>query len=108
MDVPEVRRLCDQLREVVGAGPGSNELALAEAQGIVSVLRGAVAWNGPRDKLVTIKNWLTIWFSQRRWRRYGDAGEICLQSLLDDITVVEQYWDRESAARPLAGKEDIH
>ncbi|HEY2676582.1 MAG TPA: hypothetical protein VGI65_06400 [Steroidobacteraceae bacterium] len=113
MDLPEVRRLCDQLREVIGAGPGSNELARAEAEGIVSVLRGAVHWDGPGDKLVTIKNWLEIWFSQRRWRRFGDAGEICLQSLLDDIKVVEQYWERKSegmgafrrlGSRPTEGK----
>jgi endo-1,4-beta-D-glucanase Y len=97
MDVPEVKKLCEQLREVVVAGPGRNELALAEAKGIVSVLQDGVHWNGPSDKLVTINNWLTVWFSQRQWREYGESGEICMQSLLNDITVVEQYWDRPNA-----------
>jgi hypothetical protein len=97
MQLPEVKALCDQLREVIAAGPGRNDLALQEAVGIVSMLQGAAPWNGPRDKLVTIRGWLTIWFSQRRWRQYGDEGEICRQSLLNDILVVESYWDRKTA-----------
>ena len=104
MDVLEVEKLCEQLREVIGTGPGRNELALAEAEGLVSVLQDAVPWNGPGDKLVTIKNWLGVWFSQRRWRKYGDSGEICLQSLSDDITIVEQYWEWKAAARTSAFK----
>jgi len=97
MQLAEVKALCDQLREVIAAGPGRNDLALQEAVGIVSMLQGAAPWNGPRDKLVTIRGWLTIWFSQRRWRQYGDEGEICQQSLLNDILVVESYWDKNSA-----------
>jgi hypothetical protein len=97
MQLAEVKALCDQLREVIAAGPGRNDLALQEAAGIVSMLQGAAPWNGPRDKLVTIRGWLTIWFSQRRWRQYGDEGEICQQSLLNDILVVESYWHRKTA-----------
>ena len=106
MDVPEVTQLCEQLREVIGTGPGKNALALAEAEGLVSMLQGAVPWNGPGDKLVTIKNWLAIWFSQRGWHKYGDAGEICLQSLLDDIMVVEKYWERRPGGMPAFRKID--
>ncbi|HEY6620108.1 MAG TPA: hypothetical protein VIY68_11210 [Steroidobacteraceae bacterium] len=97
MQLAEVKALCDQLREVIAAGPGKNELALQEAMGVVSMLQHAALWNGPRDKLVTIRGWLTIWFSQRRWREYGDEGEICRQSLDNDILVVESYWDRKAA-----------
>ena len=97
MQLAEVKALCAQLREVIAAGPGKNDLALQEAEGIVSMLQAAAPWNGPRDKLVTIRGWLTIWFSQRSWRRYGDAGEICQQSLLNDLLVVESYWDRKTA-----------
>jgi hypothetical protein len=97
MQLAEVKALCDQLREVIAAGPGKNELALEEAAGIVSVLQQAALWNGPRDKLVTIRGWLTIWFSQRHWRQYGDEGEICRQSLVNDILVVESYWERNTA-----------
>jgi hypothetical protein len=97
MQLAEVKALCDQLREVIAAGPGRNDLALQEAAGIVSMLQGAAPWNGPRDKLVTIRGWLTIWFSHRRWRQYGDEGEICHQSLLNDILVVESYWHRKTA-----------
>jgi hypothetical protein len=98
MQLPEVKALCDQLREVIAAGPGKNELALQEAMGIVSVLQQAALWNGPRDKLVTIRGWLAIWFSQRHWRQYGDEGEICRQSLVNDIRVVESYWERKTAS----------
>jgi hypothetical protein len=94
MELAEVRTLCDQLREVIAAGPGKNDLALYEATGIVSILQQAASWNGPRDKLVTIRGWLTIWFSQRGWRQYGDEGEICKQSLINDILVAESYWER--------------
>ena len=97
MQFAEVKALCDQLREVIAAGPGKNELALQEATGIVSVLQNAAPWNGPRDKLVTIRGWLAIWFSQRRWRDYGEEGEICNQSLVNDILVVESYWERKTA-----------
>lgn len=40
MQLAEVNALCDQLREVIAAGPGKNELALQEAMGIVSVPDG--------------------------------------------------------------------
>jgi hypothetical protein len=96
MELAEVRTLCDQLREVIAAGPGKNELALYEAAGIVSILQQAAAWDGPHDKLVTIRGWLAIWFSQRAWRQYGDHGEICKQSLINDILVAESYWDRKT------------
>jgi hypothetical protein len=97
MQLTEVQALCDQLREVIGAGPGKNDLAVQEATGIVSMLQQAASWNGPRDKLVTIRGWLAIWFSRQRWRQFGDEGEICRQSLLNDILVVESYWDRKTA-----------
>jgi len=97
MQLAEVKALCDQLREVIAGGPGRNDLALQEATGIVSMLQQAAPWNGPRDKLVTIRSWLTIWFSQRLWRQYGDEGEICRQSLFNDILVVESYWERKTA-----------
>jgi hypothetical protein len=97
MQHSEVNALCEQLREVIAAGPGKNDLALQEAMGIVSMLQQAAPWNGPRDKLVTIRGWLTVWFSQRLWRQYGDEGEICRQSLLNDILVVESYWERKTA-----------
>jgi hypothetical protein len=97
MQPTQVKVLCDQLREVVGAGPGKNDLALQEAAGVVSMLQDAAPWNGPRDKLVTIRGWLIIWFSQRRWRQYGDEGEICRQSIFNDILVVESYWERRAA-----------
>jgi hypothetical protein len=93
MENAEVRRFCEQLRETIGAEPGKNDLALSEAMGVVGLLQQAAPWNGPNDKLVTIKGWLAIWFSQRKWRKYGDMGQICRQSLLDDILVVEHYWD---------------
>jgi len=94
---PEVKALCDQLREVIAAGPGKNGLALQEAMGIVIMLQQTALWNGPRDKLVTIRGWLAIWFSQRDWRKYGDEGEICRQILFNDILVVESYWERKTA-----------
>lgn len=97
MQLAKVKELCDQLREVIAAGPGKNDLALQEATGIVSMLQQAAPWNGPRDKLVTIRGWLTIWFSHRLWRPYGDEGEICRQSLFNDILVVESYWERKTA-----------
>ena len=97
MQFAQVKALCDQLREVIAAGPGKNDLALQEAMGIVSMLQQAAPWNGPRDKLVTIRGWLSVWFSQRLWRPYGDEGEICRQSLLNDILVVESYWERKMA-----------
>ena len=97
MQLATVKELCDQLHEVIAAGPGKNDLALQEAVGIVSMLQQAAPWNGPRDKLVTIRGWLLIWFSQRHWRQYGEEGEICRQSLCNDILVVESYWDRKTA-----------
>ena len=97
MQFEQVEALCDQLREVIAADPGKNDLALQEAMGIVSMLQQAAPWNGPRDKLVTFRGWLTVWFSQRLWRQYGDEGEICRQSLLNDILVVESYWERKTA-----------
>lgn len=97
MQFAEVKALCDQLHEVIAAGPGKNDLALQEAMGIVSMLQQAAPWNGPRDKLVTIRGWLNVWFSQRLWRQYGDEGEICRQSLFNDILVVESYWERKTA-----------
>jgi len=97
MQLAKVKALCDQLHEVIAAGPGKNDLALQEAMGIVSMLQQAAPWNGPRDKLVTIRGWLAIWFSQRLWRQYGYEGEICRQSLFNDILVVEAYWERKAA-----------
>lgn len=97
MQFAEVKELCDQLREVIASGPAKSDLALQEAMGIVSMLQHAAPWNGPRDKLVTIRGWLNIWFSQRLWRQYGDQGEICRQSLINDILVVESYWERRAA-----------
>jgi hypothetical protein len=97
MQLAEVKALCDQLREVIAAGPGRNDLALQEAMGIVSMLQQAALWNGPRDKLMTVRGWLTVWFSQRLWRQCGDEGETCRQSLLNDILVVESHWERRTA-----------
>ena len=106
MQAAEVKELCDQLHEVIAAGPGKNDLALQEAMGIVSMLQHAAPWNGPRDKLVTIRGWLAIWFSHRRWRQYGGDGEICRQSLCNDILVVESYWERNSAPSSGIGPEN--
>ncbi len=92
MDITEVRRMCDRLRELVGAVPGKNDAALKEAVHLIDLLQDTGHWNGPQDKLTTIKGWLAVWFSQRRWKKFGDAGEICRQSLLDDVLVVENHW----------------
>jgi hypothetical protein len=35
----------------------------------------------------------TTW---RRRRQYGDHGEICKQSLINEILVAESYWDRKT------------
>jgi hypothetical protein len=105
MQPAEVKALCEQLREVIAAGPGKNDLALQEAKDIVSVLQQAAPWNGPRDKLVTIRQWLAVWFSHRAWRNTGDSGQICRQSLLNDILVVESYWERDNRSGPSASSE---
>jgi len=53
MQLAKVKMLCDQLHEVIAAGPGKNDLALQEAMGIVSMLQQAAPWIGPPSGSVT-------------------------------------------------------
>ena len=76
MNKEEALKLCDDLWELVGRGPGAEPEALRKVDSIVNSLR----WHSQstsylQEKAGTVGHDFQIWLSPRKWMKYGAAGE---------------------------------
>jgi hypothetical protein len=86
-----VQAHCDELRDLIGLGPGSNPEMLAKTLGVLRLLRGAAEWDFPQHMLADLKERFTIWFSDRAWR--GDTAELH-GALVRDVEELCAAWER--------------
>lgn len=84
-----VERLCQQLRDLVDAGPGVNDDALGHARAIIGEFRMTRSGDGVNDRLVALEDGFERWFSASNWNANFDAGKGCKQWLYSDIGGLE-------------------
>jgi len=96
MDADEATRLCDELHACIDQGPGENSEALARALGALRRLREEAAWDYPITITMKIELLLVRWFSLQPWRDSNEQRR-CRENLLDQISRLEDAWDRPRA-----------
>lgn len=79
-------KLIDELRDLIGDGPGPNDAALNRARAIARLFLNDRDVNSiTREKVNSLIEYLGIWFSPRKWQQYGDAGQQLRVILRQDI-----------------------
>jgi hypothetical protein len=91
MDQEKVQARCDELRDLIGRGPGRDPEVLLKALTIVRSLRGAAEWEFPQQILGDLKERLTVWFSERVWR--GDTSALH-GALMQSLAELCASWER--------------
>ena len=90
VDLQNVRERCEELRDLVDLGPGSNAEILRKALGTVRALLAAAEWEFPRQILIDLKERLIAWFSDRLIR--GDVAEL-RSALMQDLVRLCASWE---------------
>ena len=91
MDQKKVQSHCDELRDLIGLGPGRNPEMLLKTLTIVRSLRGAAEWEFPQQILDDLRERLAVWFRDRVWR--GDSAELH-RALMQDLAQLCASWER--------------
>lgn len=87
MDSATAAALSQQLRRMVDHGPGPNDKGLATVRELVAQLAtGGNAY--VQEKAGWVVENFELWFTLRRWERYGDSHEFTVR-LLTAITKLE-------------------
>lgn len=86
LDAEAANRLCEDLWESVGLGPGvQNALfAMPDVHASIERLRGEIGANDVRQRLLEIERLFEKWFSDRDWREH-DQGRSLQQDLYSKI-----------------------
>jgi hypothetical protein len=86
LDAETANRLCEDLWESVGLGPGvQNALfALPDVHASIERLRGEIGANDVRQKLLEVERLFEKWFSDREWRGH-DQGRSLQRDLYTKI-----------------------
>jgi hypothetical protein len=86
LDEEAANRLCEDLWESVGLGPGvQNALfAMPDVHASIERLRGEIGANDVRQRLLEIERLFEKWFSDRDWREH-DQGRSLQQDLYSKI-----------------------
>lgn len=76
MNKTEAELLVDELESLIGDQPGANEPRLIRCREII----GQISYGQPdaylREKASTAAEFLSIWFSPRKWQKYGPSDQI--------------------------------
>jgi hypothetical protein len=96
MSPDEASRICDELHEYLDQGPGENPKIFGTALNTLRRLRANASWDYPLTILMELEVQLARWFSPDKWRG-ADDGVRCREHLLDQISRLEDAWNRPSA-----------
>jgi hypothetical protein len=82
----EATRLCETLWDSVSLGPGiqNSVFAMPEVRASIERLRGEIAANDVRGRLLEIETLFEKWFSDREWRGH-DQGRSLQRDLYSKI-----------------------
>ena len=84
-------KICDDLWDDVECGPGENPIVLKRAEHrLREILDDPRATTYVREKVLSTREQLRIWFSARRWDKQGDGGVSTKMYLQQDIEKVRQ------------------
>jgi len=87
--------LLDDLKRMIGEGPGGDSYGLPRAKEITRKLQWTCRNGYAKQKLGSLDTYLGIWFSARRWQKYRD-GQL-RGILMQDIMLVESNWPDDEA-----------
>jgi hypothetical protein len=103
LDAEEATRLCEGLWDSVSLGPGVQNavFAMPEVRASIERLRGEMAANDVRRKLLEVETLFEKWFSDRDWRGH-DQGRSFQRDLYSKIrnlrTNLKLWYSSRSAA----------
>ncbi len=84
MKLNEAKTLIEEIESLVGDGPGMNDRKLDRCKGIVRQVMNHQSSTYLSEKASSAIELLEIWFSPRRWKRYGPP-EHMRQVVLTDV-----------------------
>jgi hypothetical protein len=105
VDAEEATRLCESLWDSVSLGPGVQNavFAMPEVRASIERLRGEIAANDVRRRLLEIETLFEKWFSDRDWRGH-DQGRSFQRDLYSKIkilrTSVKLWYSSRSISYP--------
>ena len=98
MNRTEAGLLVDELESLIGDQPGTNEPRLIRCREII----GQISYGQPdaylREKASTAAEFLGIWFSPRKWQKYGSADQM-RHLVLMDVAKLEMALDQHFRER---------
>lgn len=86
MDEAELEQLSEELYRLIKAGPGADAIALARVEAIASRFEEASGHSYVREKTREVVHDFRLWFSPRKWQRYGAGGSNLRGMLYADIS----------------------
>jgi hypothetical protein len=88
MKGPDPRELAqlERLALLIAQGPGTNDTALAEAHAILSGLDTGVGFRA--EKIRFAHDALDIWFSARKWQKWGDDPAVYRSIMLTHVATL--------------------
>jgi hypothetical protein len=96
LGVEEATRLCESLWESVSLGPGVQNavFAMPEVRASMERLRGEMAANDSRLRLLEIETLFEKWFSDRDWRGHdqGRSFQRDLYSKIKNLRTNVKLW----------------
>ena len=75
MNRTEAGQLVDELESLIGDQPGSNETRQIRCREIIEQILYGQGDAYLREKASTAAEFLGIWFSPRKWQKYGSADQ---------------------------------
>ena len=93
MTLDHIEQLCDELRQLIDAGPGMDEGALRRVRAVIREIHGHSTVSHTREKLVDLTTNFSIWLSHHRWHHYGAGGERLREMLVEDLEKLRSAWN---------------
>ena len=101
----ELEVLCNELNKLIESGPGKNERALSRVEAIAREIERASDHSYVREKIGTMVHDFKIWFSPRRWSKYGPGGNQMKGQLYADVHKVQGAMGSFGALSQSAGDD---
>ncbi|MDE2250324.1 MAG: hypothetical protein KGL25_02820 [Gammaproteobacteria bacterium] len=83
---PHELALVDRLAALAEAGPGRNEALLTEARALLDGLDTGVGYRS--EKIRFAKDAFAIWFSDRKWRKWGEDPAVYRSIVMTHVATV--------------------
>ena len=94
----EAEELAEELESLIGDYPGQDESRLHRCREIIGQIMYSQTDAYLREKASTAIEFLGIWFSPRKWQRYGSPEQI-RHLVLMDVKKLEMALDRSFRER---------